>query len=417
MKGATGMAGEQMIFSVSEANNFIKALLDAVPQLQTIFVRGEISNYKCYPSGHHYFTLKDEGSALKCVMFRGVAAKLRFRPENGMKVVAFGRIGVFPRDGAYQLYCSELSAAGVGDLYVAFEQLKAKLEGEGLFDPAHKKPLPRYPKRIAVITSSAGAAVHDMLRILNARWPMSEVVLLPVRVQGAAAPPEIAGALRYANRWRVADLIITGRGGGSIEDLWAFNDERVARAIYESEIPVISAVGHEPDVTIADFVADVRAATPSNAAELAVPDQQEIFRRLDALQTRMVQSEKKRVKLFAERYEKLARSRVLRDPMAFIDDKRLLLDYTQKNLASLAQNQMAQREQRFAALAAKLDALSPLKVLGRGYAVAKSADGRILRAAEDADVGEKIEVLLGQGSLSCTVNEQNTGGTTDGKNI
>ena len=417
MKGATGMAGEQMIFSVSEANNFIKALLDAVPQLQTIFVRGEISNYKCYPSGHHYFTLKDEGSALKCVMFRGVAAKLRFRPENGMKVVAFGRIGVFPRDGAYQLYCSELSAAGVGDLYVAFEQLKAKLEGEGLFDPAHKKPLPRYPKRIAVITSSAGAAVHDMLRILNARWPMSEVVLLPVRVQGAEAPPEIAGALRYANKWRVADLIITGRGGGSIEDLWAFNDERVARAIYESEIPVISAVGHEPDVTIADFVADVRAATPSNAAELAVPDQQEIFRRLDALQTRMVQSGKKRVKLFAERYEKLARSRVLRDPMAFIDDKRLLLDYTQKNLASLAQNQMAQREQRFAALAAKLDALSPLKVLGRGYAVAKSADGRILRAAEDADVGEKIEVLLGQGSLSCTVNERNTGGTTDGKNI
>ena len=411
------MASEQMIFSVSEANNFIKALLDAVPQLQTIFVRGEISNYKCYPSGHHYFTLKDEGSALKCVMFRGMAAKLRFRPENGMKVVAFGRIGVFPRDGAYQLYCSELSAAGVGDLYVAFEQLKAKLEGEGLFDPAHKKPLPRYPKRIAVITSSAGAAVHDMLRILNARWPMSEVVLLPVRVQGAEAPPEIAGALRYANRWRVADLIITGRGGGSIEDLWAFNDERVARAIYESEIPVISAVGHEPDVTIADFVADVRAATPSNAAELAVPDQQEIFRRLDALQTRMVQSEKKRVKLFAARYETLARSRVLRDPMAFIDDKRLLLDYTQKNLASLAQNQMAQREQRFAALAAKLDALSPLKVLGRGYAVARDENGKILRAAEEASVGEKIEVLLGQGSLMCTVDEQRTGGAGHGKNI
>lgn len=216
-----------MIFSVSEANNFIKALLDAVPQLQTIFVRGEISNYKLYPSGHHYFTLKDEGSALKCVMFRGMAGKLRFRPENGMKVIAFGRIGVFPRDGAYQLYCSELSVEGVGDLHVAFEQLKEKLFKEGLFDPAHKKPLPKYPKRIAIITSSAGAAVHDMLRILNARWPMSEVVLLPVHVQGAEAPPEIAGALRYANKWQVADLIITGRGGGSIEDLWAFNDERV----------------------------------------------------------------------------------------------------------------------------------------------------------------------------------------------
>ena len=400
------MASEQMIFSVSEANNFIKALLDAVPQLQTIFVRGEISNYKCYPSGHHYFTLKDEGSALRCVMFRGMAAKLRFRPENGMKVVAFGRIGVFPRDGAYQLYCSELSAQGAGDLHVAFEQLKVKLEKEGLFDPAHKKPLPRYPKRIAVITSSAGAAVHDMLRILNARWPMSEVVLLPVRVQGTEAPGEIAGALRYANKWQVADLIITGRGGGSIEDLWAFNDERVARAIYLSDIPVISAVGHEPDVTIADYVADVRAATPSNAAELAVPDRQELARRLKMLQTRMVRSEQKRVRALSERYEKLARSRVLRDPMAFIDDKRLLLDYTQKNLASLAQNQMAQREQRYAALAAKLDALSPLKVLGRGYAVAKSADGTILRAAEDAAVGETIEVLLGRGSLACTVNEK-----------
>ena len=406
-----------MVFSVSEANNFIKALLDGVPQLQTIFVRGEISNYKCYPSGHHYFTLKDEGSALRCVMFRGMAAKLRFRPENGMKVVAFGRIGVFPRDGAYQLYCSELSAQGAGDLHVAFEQLKVKLEKEGLFDPAHKKPLPRYPKRIAVITSSAGAAVHDMLRILNARWPMSEVVLLPVRVQGTEAPGEIAGALRYANKWQVADLIITGRGGGSIEDLWAFNDERVARAIYLSDIPVISAVGHEPDVTIADYVADVRAATPSNAAELAVPDRQELARRLKMLQTRMVRSEQKRVRALSERYEKLARSRVLRDPMAFIDDKRLLLDYTQKNLASLARQQTAQRIQQFASLAAKLDALSPLSVLGRGYAVARTEDGQILRAAQDVSVGEKIEVLLGQGSLNCTVDACNTGGYDDGKNV
>lgn len=406
-----------MIFSVSEANNFIKALLDAVPQLQTIFVRGEISNYKLYPSGHHYFTLKDEGSALRCVMFRGMASSLRFRPENGMRVIAFGRIGVFPRDGAYQLYCSGLSAEGVGDLHVAFEQLKEKLYKEGLFDPAHKKPLPKYPERIAIITSSAGAAVHDMLRILNVRWPMSEVVLLPVRVQGAEAPPEIVGALRYANKWKIADLIITGRGGGSIEDLWAFNDERVARAIYDSDIPVISAVGHEPDVTIADFVADVRASTPSNAAELAVPDQREIKRRLDALRTRMVQSEQKRVEQMREQYAKLARSRVLRDPMAFIDDKRLLLDYMQKNLAVLAQRQMAQRQQRFTALTAKLDALSPLKVLGRGYAVARNEEGTILRRAADAQTGERIEVLLGQGSLACTVNERKTGGTADGKNV
>ena len=411
------MASEQMIFSVSEANNFIKALLDAVPQLQTIFVRGEISNYKCYPSGHHYFTLKDEGSALRCVMFRGMAAKLRFRPENGMKVVAFGRIGVFPRDGGYQLYCSDLSVQGVGDLHVAFEQLKEALGKEGLFDPAHKKPLPKYPRRIAIITSSAGAAVHDMLRILNARWPMSEVVLLPVRVQGAEAPAEIAGALRYANKWKVADLIITGRGGGSIEDLWAFNDERVARAIYASDLPVISAVGHEPDVTISDFVADARASTPSNAAEIAVPEQKELRRRLDTLSARMEQSTQKRVKALRERYEALARSRVLRDPMAFIDDKRLLLDYTQRKLSTLAQAQTAQRAQRFASLAASLDALSPLKVLGRGYAVARDENGTILRAAEEASVGEMIEVLLGQGSLMCTVDEQRTGGSGHGKNI
>ena len=337
--------------------------------------------------------------------------------ENGMKVIAFGRIGVFPRDGAYQLYCSELSVEGVGDLHVAFEQLKEKLFKEGLFAPEHKKPLPKYPKRIAIITSSAGAAVHDMLRILNARWPMSEVVLLPVRVQGAEAPPEIAGALRYANKWQVADLIITGRGGGSIEDLWAFNDERVARAIYASDIPVISAVGHEPDVTIADFVADARASTPSNAAEIAVPDQREIYRRLDALQTRMVQSEQKRVKALREQFEKTSRSRALQDPMAFIDDKRMLLDYTQKNLAALAQHQMAQRTQQFTALAAKLDALSPLKVLGRGYAVARNEQGQILRAAQEAAAGEKIEVLLGQGSLNCTVNACNMGGNDDGKNV
>ena len=414
-----------MIFSVSEANNFIKALLDAVPQLQTIFVRGEISNYKLYPSGHHYFTLKDEGSALKCVMFRGMAGKLRFRPENGMKVIAFGRIGVFPRDGAYQLYCSELSVEGVGDLHVAFEQLKEKLFKEGLFAPEHKKPLPKYPKRIAIITSSAGAAVHDMLRILNARWPMSEVVLLPVRVQGAEAPPEIAGALRYANKWQVADLIITGRGGGSIEDLWAFNDERVARAIYASDIPVISAVGHEPDVTIADFVADARASTPSNAAEIAVPDQREIYRRLDALQTRMVQSEQKRVKALREQFEKTSRSRALQDPMAFIDDKRMLLECGKVFLRVVEQHPLVvdkchgvlQRTQQFTALAAKLDALSPLKVLGRGYAVARNEQGQILRAAQEATAGEKIEVLLGQGSLNCTVNACNMGGNDDGKNV
>ena len=282
-------AMEGQIYTVSEVNGFIKNVIDGIPQLSGIYIRGELSNYKIYPSGHHYFTLKDGEGALRCVMFKGSAMKLRFRPENGMQVIAYGRISVFPRDGAYQLYCSQLSPDGVGDLYVAFEQLKDKLYREGLFDEGHKKPLPRYPQRIAIVTSSAGAAIHDMIRILRRRYPIARVLLLPVRVQGVEAPPEIVGAIRYANRWKLADVLITGRGGGSMEDLWAFNDERVARAIYASEIPVISAVGHEPDVTIADFVADRRASTPSNAAEIAVPDMAELLQRLDSFRSRMAQ--------------------------------------------------------------------------------------------------------------------------------
>ena len=256
---------ERQSLSVSELNNLIKGLLEQEPSLSNVCVRGELSNYKIYPSGHHYFTLKDSESSLRCVMFKSSAVKLRFRPENGMSVTVYGRVAVYPRDGAYQLYCSAIMPEGAGDLQVAFEQLKAQLASEGLFERSHKKPLPQFPKRIAIITSSAGAAVHDMIRILGHRWPMAQVVLLPVRVQGTEAPPEIAGAIRYANEFKVADLIITGRGGGSMEDLWAFNDERVARAIYDSGLPVISAVGHEPDVTIADYVADVRASTPSRS--------------------------------------------------------------------------------------------------------------------------------------------------------
>ena len=403
--------------SVSEITEHIRRIVESDGALRRVYVRGELSNYKIYPSGHHYFTLKDAGASIRCVMFRADAQRLRFRPENGMGVICSGRVAVYPRDGAYQLYVSSVMPEGMGDLHAAYEQLKAKLLAEGLFAQEHKKPLPAMPDRIALITSGAGAAVQDMIRILGKRWRLAKILVLPVRVQGTEAPAEIAGAIRYANRWHIADLIITGRGGGSMEDLWAFNDERVARAIFASEIPVISAVGHEPDVTIADFVADARASTPSNAAEIAVPDQREIYRRLDALQTRMVQSEQKRVKALREQFEKTSRSRALQDPMAFIDDKRMLLDYTQKNLAALAQHQMAQRTQQFTALAAKLDALSPLKVLGRGYAVARNEQGQILRAAQEAAAGEKIEVLLGQGSLNCTVNACNMGGNDDGKNV
>ena len=397
---------EQHIFGVTEVNHLVKLLLDSEPMLQNVAVRGELSNYKMYPSGHHYFTLKDAEGALRCVMFKGQAMRLRFRPENGMKVVVTGRITVFPRDGAYQLYCDSMTPEGVGDLAVAFEQLKQKLYAEGLFDPAHKKPLPAYPQRIAIITSSAGAAVHDMIRILRRRYPIANVILLPVRVQGVEAPPEIVGAIRYANRWKVGDVIITGRGGGSIEDLWAFNDERVARAIYDSEIPVISAVGHEPDVTIADFVADARASTPSNAAEIAVPDQMELMRFLKGAEERMLQSETARLEALRKHLDTLASKRVMKDQTAYVQDKRMELLHLQQRLGDLSAAQISRKRERFASLAASLDAMSPLKVLGRGYAVARGENGEILRSAGDVELGDHIQVKLGRGILGCTVDER-----------
>ena len=405
------------IYTVTQVNHAIKLLLEDQDAFRNLYIQGELSNYKRYPSGHHYFTLKDADGVLSAVMFRSDAARLRFQPENGMKVIARGRISVYPQRGQYQMYVADMMPDGIGALTIAFEQLKQRLYQEGLFDEGHKKPIPRLPARIAVVTSPTGAAVRDILRILKQRYPIAHVVIYPVLVQGKEAAGQIAAAIEAVNRRHDADVMIVGRGGGSLEDLWAFNEEIVARAIYASEIPVISAVGHEPDVTISDFVADARASTPSNAAEIAVPDQEELRRRLGALQTRMEQSERKRVKNLREQFEKTARSRVLQDPMAFIDDKRLLLDYTQKNLASLARQQTAHRMQQFASLAAKLDALSPLSVLGRGYAVARTEDGQILRTAQDVSVGEKIEVLLGQGSLNCTVDACNTGGYDDGKNV
>ena len=394
---------EKHIFGVAEVNQFIKTMLDGVPALQDLYVRGELSNYKIYPSGHHYFTLKDPEGVLRCVMFRSSAAHLRFRPENGMKVIVRGRITAFVRDGQYQLYCDAVTPEGAGDLAVAFEQLKARLYQEGLFDASHKKPLPPFPQRIAIITSGSGAAVHDMLRILRRRYPICKVIVLPVRVQGVEAAPEIVGAIRYANRWRVADLIITGRGGGSMEDLWAFNDERVARAIYESELPVISAVGHEPDVTISDFVADVRASTPSNAAEIAVPDAVELAAQLSGARAHMLQVLRQSLQLRRQTLQTFSESRILRNPAAAVQDKRMELDLLHRKLTGLAQADLARRRQQFAALAASLDALSPLKVLGRGYSVAQDTTGQLLRSIEQTEVGQAITVTLGDGSLDCTV--------------
>ncbi|MCL2588442.1 MAG: exodeoxyribonuclease VII large subunit, partial [Oscillospiraceae bacterium] len=310
------------VYSVSELNGRVKDLLDSDAVLRDVFVMGELSNYKLYPSGHHYFSMKDAEGTLRCVMFRGQGSKLVFKPENGMQVVANGRVSVFPRDGAYQLYVNQLIPHGVGDLHLAYEQLKEKLSKEGLFDPAHKKPIPKFPGKIALITSGAGAAVRDMIRVLGLRYPLSKVIVMPVRVQGVEAPPEIVGALNYANRHAVADLIITGRGGGSIEDLWAFNDEGVARAIFASEIPVISAVGHEPDVTIADFVADLRAATPSNAAELAVPHIDELREILDNNSARMAAVIRRQLHQYRERLSDFRGKPVLESPLSYIGQRR-----------------------------------------------------------------------------------------------
>ena len=398
--------------SVSELNAHIKLLVDSDPVLGAVAVRGELSNYKIYPSGHHYFTLKDQDSSLRCVMFRSSASKLRFRPENGMSATAIGRVSVYPRDGAYQLYCDELLPGGAGDLQAAFEELKAKLEREGLFDRAHKKPIPRYPERVAVVTSEAGAAVHDIIRVLRKRWPLAKVLLLPVRVQGVEAPPEIAGAIRYASRHGLADVLIAGRGGGSMEDLWAFNDERVARAIYDCEIPVISAVGHEPDVTIADYVADLRAATPSNAAELAAPDSAELREAIASAGARLYQAATKQIKSRRTALDDLASRRVMQSPTGFIDQRRLELDSVRLRLDAVAERRISASRAQYAALAAKLDAMSPLKVLARGYSIALNGEGRALRGASELAAGDKIRLLLARGEAECTVDSVK--GDTDG---
>ena len=412
--------------TVSELNAYMKALVDGDDFLGAVAVRGELSNYKIYPSGHHYFTLKDKESSLKCVMFRSAAGKLRFRPESGMGVTAYGRISVYPRDGAYQLYCEALVPEGFGDLQIAYEQLKAKLEAEGLFDKAHKKPIPRYPERICVITSSAGAAVHDIIRVLRRRWPLGKILLLPVRVQGVEAPGEIAAALRYASAHKLADVVITGRGGGSIEDLWAFNDERVARAIYDCEIPVISAVGHEPDVTIADYVADLRAATPSNAAELAAPDATELMLAIDTAMRRLTNATVKLIARDRTQLEALSSRSVLRSATGFVDRQRASLENMRVRLIAaggfidtgrsgtqaLASRlnaamdaRIAAKKNEYARLGAKLDALSPLKVLSRGYAIALDGSGVALKDSQQVKIGDKLTVRLESGALGCKVEE------------
>ncbi len=397
---------ENRILSVSQINEYIRYQLEKDAFLLSVAVRGEISYYKCYPSGHHYFTLKDDNSALRCVLFKGNSYHLRFRPENGMKIIAFGKISVYAKDGSYQLNCTALNVDGIGDLHMAFEQLKKKLREHGLFDTAHKKPLPQYPETIGIVTSSAGAAVHDMIRILRKRYPLSKVRLLPVRVQGEEAPGEIAEAIDYANQYRLADLLIVGRGGGSIEDLWAFNEEAVAYAIYRSEIPVISAVGHEPDVTISDLVADVRAATPSNAAELAVPDRDAIEQTLDGILEKMTAIIQGNLQFCRVKLQSLASSASLCSPQAYIDSRANTLQLHRNRMSSTYEAILDRKKHLFFTQTAKLDAMSPLKVLTRGYSVVKNQSGSLITRISQIDIDQSISIRVSDGTVCATVTDK-----------
>ena len=388
--------------SVTQLTQYIKLLLDKDEILSQVCVRGELSNYKAHSSGHQYFTLKDEGAVISCVMFRSDAMKMRFRPESGMKVILYGRVSLFPKSGQYQIYVTAMQPDGVGALAVAFEQLKRRLYEEGLFDPAHKQPLPNYPHRVALITSPTGAAVRDMTRILGRRWPMAEVLVCPVRVQGEGAAEEIAAMVDYVDNHQLADVIITGRGGGSLEDLWAFNEEIVARAIYRCTIPVISAVGHEPDVTISDYVADVRAATPSNAAEIAVQDEAAIRSALRQLQLRLEQAEGRKLTQLRQRLDALAQKPVMKRPEAYLQQQELQLEMLRQRLEHAGTGMVQKNTLRFQRTAAKLDALSPLKVLSRGYAMVTREDA-VVRSVTQLQPGDPVAVALSDGTVQCTV--------------
>ena len=396
---------ERPLFTVTQLNEALKNTIEANLLFSNVCVMGEVSNYKRYPSGHHYFTLKDAQGALSCVMFRSSAASLRFNPENGMQVLAVGRVTYYPRDGKVQFYVNAMAPAGTGALQIAYEKLKAKLSEEGLFDNVHKKALPPMPEKIALITSSAGAAVHDMIRILSRRWPAAHVIVVPVRVQGVEAPEEIRSAIALVNSLHLADLIITGRGGGSIEDLSVFNDELVARAIFASEIPVISAVGHEPDVTISDYVADVRASTPSNAAELAVPDKAEVAAALNTYQIRITRAVQKKLEVARKQLMELSEKRVLAEPAEFFSLRRMDLDMLRERLAGSQARILAENKQRLAASSAALDAMSPLKVLSRGYVIPYNGEGRPVSSASLIKIGDQLQLRFADGTAGVAVNK------------
>lgn len=389
------------VLTVGQINTYIKSLIDGDPNLNNVFLVGEFSNFtNHYRTGHFYFTLKDQEAAIKAVMFRSSAQRLRFMPENGMRVIIRGRISVFERDGQYQLYADDMQPDGMGALNIAYEQLKAKLEAQGLFDASRKKAIPQVPARIGVITSPTGAAVRDIINVLSRRFPLSKIVFCPVQVQGAEAAGQIASALDLINTHSAADVIIVGRGGGSIEDLWAFNEEKVALAVSRSKIPVISAVGHETDFTICDFVADLRAPTPSAAAELAVPDCREHYAYLRGLRTQAASVILNDIVQQKAYVNSVANSRVLRNPLASVENARQVLDLTLNRLLAAEREIYNEKSLSFASCCAKLDALSPLKVLSRGYAAVYSGD-RVVGNASDVDIKNDLTIRFHDGVVEC----------------
>lgn len=392
------------IITVSQLNNYMKRYIDNNVHLAKVWVKGELSNFKRHYTGHIYMTLKDEGSAIKAVMFKGSAASLKFQPDNGMKVIACGRVSVFERDGQYQLYVESMTPDGVGELHIAYEQLKKRLEAEGLFAESAKQPIPRYPRAIGVVTSPTGAAIRDIINVLSRRYHAADIYLYPALVQGEGAADSIVSGISCFNSKKNVDVIIAGRGGGSIEDLWAFNEETVARAIYQSSIPIISAVGHETDFTIADFVADLRAPTPSAAAELAVPNAMELQNSLTVARARLSGLLTQVYERKRQRLELLKNSRPLSNFPSVIDEKRMELDALMRQLESDYRKKLTENQHKIATAAARLDAINPLAVLRRGFALAES-DGIPVKSIDTLAVGDNLDVRLQDGRVRCEAKE------------
>ncbi len=388
--------------SVTDLNKYIKDKIDKDEVLNNVLVKGEISNYKHHYTGHLYFTLKDENSLIKCIMFKGYAANLKFEPKDGMKVTILGSVSVFERDGVYQIYVKAMQEDGIGSLYKAYEEMKAKLEKEGLFDQSHKKKIPLMPKCIGVLTSNTGAVIRDIINVSTRRNPNVYIKLLPVPVQGEGAAEKIVDAINLMNEKKLADVIIVARGGGSLEDLWPFNEEIVARAIYSSKLPVISAVGHETDFTIADFVADLRAPTPSAAAELAVPNILDLKIKLEGYNNRYKLALKKKVEFMKLRYEKCMNSRVFKEPLQKINEKYILLDMKVKSIQNSISNIYNTRKTNMIKHIAKLDALSPLKTLTRGYSIVQT-NGKIVKSINQIKKDDEIDIKLIDGNAKAKV--------------